>query len=502
MPVLAICPFCSKTISIDRLPKITCPDCGSQFGFAELQKKRLIVDAQTEANEIAEAKSSFAEGDWTGASEHFKKALIANGNSYFAQYFISLCNIYMHEDESTFDVMDAVMQMIDVSLQTLSRANIGVSDKLQFITAMLSETKIIIIRRLASRDAMFEKRLDAYREATIGDLGKLVALFKIDPEKIMSFSPQISAVLMEIADSAIKACYKSVQTVPYGDELRTPNDAIYKQASSLSNEYCYFAHSLDPAFDAKVYSPDFTPNYEVNADILQRFADFDESNKLNAKKRIIGNIEAYEAILADCGKALKFTYLNCYRSMCSRQVAQHAQLFYNGFEMLYRLLLPRVILSDKKRIEIRTAKFVDIVDWCDILTRFLVDSYELDGLVGKALHEFYENLYAIVDMYFVPEFEKRAKYIGKFKETRGEEYFAYIQLLFDCACSCAPALRKYVDFSAEADKTRAKLVKICKSATEDFMLFSGMQIDELEQSNFYRPILQITTALLEEEEKA
>ena len=136
---------------------------------------------------------------------------------------------------------------------------------------------------------------------------------------------------------------------------------------------------------------------------------FDEANKPYEKKRLIGFISEYENMLADCETALRFTYLNCYRSMCSRQNKQHAKLFFDGLKLVYRLLFPRVVMNDKKLVEVRFGKFVDIVDWCDILTRFLVDSYEIDNSIADRLHDFYEKLYEIIDMYVVPDIERIEK---------------------------------------------------------------------------------------------
>ncbi len=502
MPVLAICPHCSKTIVVERVPKVSCSDCGSTFNFVELQKNKLIIDARTEAAELSNAKSFFLNGDFVNARNHFQKALDANKNSYSAQYFVSLCGIYINETKPDFDVIGHIVEMIRNAALTLSRTTVAVSDKHKFIVAMLAETKIIIMRRLNARSDLFNNNIDEYRKATIEDLKQLLNLFKLDGELIMSFSPEVAKALAELADYSVKICYKAVQTVLVGEDLHAPDDSEYKQLTSLCNDFCFFAHSFDSSFDSKEYSPDFTQNYNLNDKILSRLKTFDIMNKASTKKKnTITNIDEYESILKECDKALRFTYLNCYKSMCSRQVRQHAKLFFNGFEMLYRLLLPRVVAVDKKRVEIRVPKFVDIVDYCDMLTRFLVDSYEIDANIGISLHEYYEKLLEIVTTYFVPEFDRLDKSINKIKEIKNDEYYAYQKLLFDCACCCAPALNKYVDFSAETDKTRLKLVKICKRVTDDFLLLSEFRIDELEQSNFYRPILQISTAVTDEIEE-
>lgn len=498
MPVYAICPCCFKTISVERVAKLTCPECGEQFVFTDLQKQRLLVDPLLEKRELSIAKECFVNADFSGAYEHFNKALDANRNSYSAQYFVLLCEIYLKENDKNFDVMSNVMNMLQTSLNVMARATAPVTDKLSFISAMLAETKIIITRRLTLRTKLFETDIDEYRKVSIADLSKLLNLFKIDRELMMSFAPEVVSALIEIADCAIKICYKAVQTVDVGDELRSPSDDDYKQLLSLCNDYCFFAHSLNPDFDGNNYSPDFTPNYKLNEKVLTRFEKFDEANRPYAKKHLIGYITEYENILVECEKALRFTYLNCYRSMCSRQNKQHAQLFYDGLKLVYRLLLPRVVMNDKKKVEIRVGKFVDIVEHCDILTRFLVDSYELNNGIADELHDFYEKLYEIVDMYFVPDVEKIVKALNKLKGARQEEVNIYLNVLFDAACCCAPALKKYVDFSIGKDKTRIKLAKVCKQAAEDFLILSNFKIEELEQSNFYRPILQISTAILEE----
>ncbi|MDE6200884.1 MAG: hypothetical protein K2M47_03275 [Clostridiales bacterium] len=503
MPLYAVCPVCSKTIEIERLPKLVCSDCGSRFGYSELQSKHLIVDERTEKAEITAAKDHFLNGEFMSALEHFNRALVANANSYAAKYFSLLCEIYLHDagdskandavsSNEKYDVIAAIVDMIRQSLVTLSRSNATVADKLAFITAMLSEIKAIIIERLSTRDEMFKNNIEEYRKQSISDLTKLLDLFKIEREQIMSFAPEVLNALASLVDCAIKICYKAVQTVKVGDEIVTPNDDDYKKLSSLCNELCFFGHSFNPYFDSSPYSPNFTQNYAYNKEVLTKLKNFDDKNKVNAKKNVIADIAGYETLLAECEKALKFTYLSCYRSMCSRQVAQHAQLFYDGFELVYKLLLPRVALVDKKQIEVRAIKYADMAERCDMLTRFLVDAYELNESIGVGLHEYYEKLYDIVSTYYLPEMDKLSK-----NKDRNNLY--YQQILYDCACSCAPALKKYVDFSDDTDKVRLKLVKICRDATEEFLLHAGITIDEIEQSNFYRPLLQISNALVDEE---
>ncbi|MCH5165795.1 MAG: hypothetical protein J1G01_05280 [Clostridiales bacterium] len=498
MTVYAICPFCSKTISVEQVARLTCPECGAQFGFAELQKNHLLIDTRVEARELTAARDLFRNSEFLGAYEHFKKALEANKNSYSATYLSMLCDIYLHESDENYDLMGNVVNMITSALDVMARSNTPVADKLRFITAMLSETKIIIMRRLTGRNDLFENDIDKYRDVTIADLTKLLELFKIDREKIMSFSQDVVVALMEIIICAVKTCYKAVQTVVVGEELHSPNGKIYKQLLSLCNDYCFFGQAYNPDFDGNNYSPDFTQNCMLNDKVLSSFAKFDEQNKSYAKKHLIGNIEEYNKILAECKKALKLTYLNCYRSMCTRQSKQHAGLFFDGLKLVYRLLLPRVSVNNKKKVDIHVDNFVDVVDNCDILTRFLVDSYELDNNIASGLHEFYENLYEIVELYYLPDVEKIMNAQDKLKGARKEELGVYLKVLYDCACCCALALNKYVDFSVGKDKTREKLVKLCKYASEGFLVLSNFTIEELEQSNFYRPILQISSALLDE----
>ena len=155
MPLHAVCPVCLKTIEIERLPKLVCPDCGSRFGYAELQGKHLIVDERAEKKEITIARDYFLNGEFMSALEHFNRALVANANSHAAKYFSLLCDIYLNDNgydkssdtmsEKPYDVIAAIVDMIRQSLLTLSRGNATVADKLAFITAMLSERKVLII---------------------------------------------------------------------------------------------------------------------------------------------------------------------------------------------------------------------------------------------------------------------------------------------------------------------------------------------------------------------
>ena len=507
MPVYAICPICSKTIEISREPKLTCPECESQFGYAELQRTQLLIDEDMEQVELEKAKRYFNSGDFTNALNHFKFALEYNKNSYVAQYYLGLSNIYSHDVmdmiagnkgegiqiQDRFKFVPVLVDMVKKSLLALSYSNAAIPDKLAFITEVLTETKAIITRRLLNRDSMFTNNIDAYRKQSIADLTLIMELFTIDREQIMSFAPEVAKALAELVDCCLKVCYKAVQTVIHDDKLYTPNDFDYKKLSALCNELCFFGHSFDPNFDSSPYSPDFSQNYDFNIKVLKKFEEFDSKHQTHGKKHIITDIDEYEAILKEAAKALKFTYTNCYRSMCSRQVARHSELFFKGFDLVYRLLLPSVVQMEDKQMELRPNKYPDIEERCDMLTRFLVDAYELNpNTIGAGLHNFYEKLYEIMSIHYVPAIEQMGK-----NKSRNNLY--YQQILFDCAISCAPALRKYVDFSPETDKARAKLVKICRNATEEFLLHAGITIDEIEQSNFFRPILHISNALVEEE---
>ncbi len=84
---------------------------------------------------------------------------------------------------------------------------------------MLTEIKIIITNRLRSGDELFEDDVREYRRAKISDLEKLVGLFKIDGELMMTYSPNIKAVLVEIGDCAVALCHKAVQTVAVGEDI-------------------------------------------------------------------------------------------------------------------------------------------------------------------------------------------------------------------------------------------------------------------------------------------
>lgn len=498
MSKLAVCPVCNRTISIERTSR-QCPSCGQPLTYADISKNKLLIDTELEVSEIKQAKDLFVNTDFLGASEHFKKALEANKNSYLSQYFASLCEIYLKESNQNFDVMERVISTVKSSLTLMSRANVTVDDKLAFIIAMLAEIKIIIINRLKSREEIYDTDVVTYRKKSIADLQKLMELFKIDGELLMTFSPTIKAFLLEIIDCAITVCYKAVQTVAIGGELYLPTNLEYKQLVMLCNDYCFFAQSFDPQFNARNYVPDFTQNTMLNEKVLSRFEKFDEANKSNAKRFLIGDIDEYNDILEECKKAITFTYRSCYRSMCSRHCDQHLHLLVDGLNLLYRILMPRAVMTEKKRVVLQIGNFSDIVDWCNTLTNIISDLKSYDENSDRSLQEFYAKILDIIEMYFMPEFEKSAKIVNKIQSTRGDDFKYYEKLLYTSACCCMPALKTYVSYTAEGkDKNRSKLVKLCKMICEEFLMLWGYKIDDLEQSNFYRPILDLYNAVLEE----
>ncbi|MDE7464631.1 MAG: hypothetical protein K2M48_06335, partial [Clostridiales bacterium] len=73
----------------------------------------------------------------------------------------------------------------------------------------------------------------------------------------------------------------------------------------------------------------------------------------------------------------------------------------------------------------------------------------------------------------------------------------YERFLFEVACATAPALHEYVGFG-DSKGPRARLVRICKKASEEFLMLRDYRIDDIEQSNVYRPILDIYNAVMKE----
>lgn len=507
MTALAICPYCKKTTVINvasasadkqSAGNSVCSICGHELNYEELRAKNLLIDAETEAREFALAKNYFANTEFMSAMQHFEKALAANRNSYLSQYFVKICEIYINETSATFDVMGAAIETVKVSLELLSRSGVTINDKLTFITAMLNEIKIIIINKLRSDTDIFETDIEEYRKRKIFDLQKLLALFKTDGELMMTYSPAVTNVLLEIADNAIAVCHKTVQTVAIGEDLHSPTKEEYRLLSQLDNDYSFFATSYASDYDARKYTPDFEQNTMLIDKVNDRLAKYDAKNRANAKKFITGDIEEYEDIIAECEKAVKFTYLNCFKSLCDPKYVKRKALLKDGLVLLYRILTPRVTASDKKKYNMYLEKFVFLSDKFEMLSKFLDAECEFDNFASGSLRAFYQKLYDIVDMYFVAEYDKYSKIIDKLKQSRDEEFSYYEKFLYNTAVCCASALTAFVSFDDGKDKNRAKIVKICKQASEEFLMLWDYKIGDLEQSNIYRPILDIYNAVLKE----
>ncbi len=497
MAVLAICPFCLKTVGIEQKRPV-CPECGHTLDFGALEKNGDLIDAALEAKEFSLAKGYFTNTEFLSASEHFKKARAANRNSYLSEYFIKLCDIYLNDGTGDFDVMEKAVDAVRSSLELAVRAGVSISDRLNFVTAMLTEIKIIITNRLRGGDELFEDDVREYRRIKISDLEKLVGLFKIDGELMMTYSPNIKAVLVEIGDCAVALCHKAVQTVAVGEDIVAPTEAQYKRLKALCNDYCFFTTSLASDYDVNKYVPDFTQNDLLVEKVESRFAKYDVKNKSNAKKYITGDVKEYESILAECDKAIEFTYINCFRSLCDARFDKRNQMLTVGIKLLLRSLTPRVTVTDKKRIEIKVGKFVDNFDKYNMLNKFMTAADKSGGNAAELLKAFYSQLRNIMDMYFTTEFNRYTKSVNKLKEKRDDDFAYYERFLFDVACGCAVALDAYVPHNRQKDKNKAQIVKFCKQACDEFMLLRDYNVDMLEQSNIYRPILDIYNVILEE----
>lgn len=496
MAQYVICPSCGKTVICG---DGVCPDCGQPLDIKEIKARGLTVDYDTEKREFAAGKDYFVNTEFLSAREHFAKALAANGNSYLSQYFVLLCDIYLNEGAEKYDVMDNAVRAVLVPLELMKRSNVSaIADKLNFVIAVLNEVKIIITNRLRSHDKLFELDITEYRKKELGDLQTLLKLFKTDGETLMTYAPQVQTALGGIADYAVAVCHKAVQTIAVGEELYGPTEYEYNRFASLNGDYCYYAAQYIPDYDVKKYTPDFTQCDLLNDKVMSRFIKFDAKNKPFAKKQIIGDIVEYDDILEECGKALDFTYRNCFRSLCDKNYAKRGALLKDGLQLLYRMLTPRVVVSDDKKTEIRMGKFADVSEKCGLLSVFLTDESAFDTYARDSLKAYYEKLCDIMETHFTGEFDKYTKNVNKLKETRGEDFKRYETLLFEAAKATACALVEYVTFAAYKDKNRMKLVNYCKQAAEEFLMLHDYRVDEIDQSNVYRPILDIYNAVMRE----
>ena len=477
--------------------KAVCNSCGQPLDINFIRKNNLVIDVEKEALEFTTGKDYFKNTEFLGASEHFKKALKANANSYLSLYFVMLCETYLNESSKDYDVMAQAVATVKNPLEVMARANIKADERLMFIMSILTEIKIIIINRLRKHDELFEIDPAAYRKAEIADLQTLLQLFKTDDELLMTYSPDVRAILLGIVDTAIAVCHKAVQTVAVGGDLFSPTGYEYNRLQSLNNDFCFFAQSFDPAYDVKKYTPDFTQNNLLNEKVQSRFDKYDAENKALVKKNLVANIVEYEGILEECEKAMTFTHLSCFRSMCDPNFEDRHELLLDGLGFLYRLLTPRVAINDKKPVY-SVSKSYYITGKCEMLTKFLKEVAEFDS-PEDSLHEYYEKLCDIVETYMLPEFERNTKNINKIKEIKSDSYTHYERFLYELACATSPALTELVNFDdGNAKGPRARLVKYCQKACEDFLMLHDYRIEEVEQSNAYSPILNIYNAVMKE----
>ena len=496
-----ICLHCHKTISVDKRPNLSCPECGGFVNLLMMQRHGLIIDKAKEESELNIATDYFKNAEFMSASEHFRKALKANKNSYIAQYFISVCDIYLN-NSSSMNVVEMAINAVTSALKLMERAGATPADRQSFVTAMLSEIKIIIINRLNSHDELYEYDINKYREAVIADLKKAIELFRIDSENIMSYLPPVSAALVTIADSAIALCHKAVQTLAIGAELCSPSDTEQAALTTLRNEFYAFAQTLDGGYSAKKYAPDFSQCCLLNENVADRLQKFDTANKPYAKKHIIGNTEEYNSIIKDCEKAVEFIYRVCFTSMCDTDSAERNALLEVGLSFTERLLTPRIVASDKKRAEIDIGEKIVMENLCGVFSKFLhaLDDAGNSVVATAVLHRLYETLYDAAETYFTPVYDKFNKRFNKIKENYDDEYAYCERFLFASAIITAPALSAYIDYDYKC-KNRSRLVKLCKNASDAFMMLNDYNVERLENSQSYSTILDICKAVMQETDK-
>lgn len=500
MAIKIVCPNCYKTVEADQnTPK--CSRCGETFKFTELKAQNMIVNAAVEKREIEIAKDYFSNTEFLNAANHFKLALNANKNSYQAQYFAELCDIYLSDGDDKFDLIGRAVSAVNSTVEMMARSGASQKDKRLFVPAMLSDIKILINSRLLSDDELFSSDPKAYRIRKLDELDRLQTLFETG-ENLVASMPEASVALLEIADNAIAVIYKAVQTSVIGGELFPPSSEEYVGLFTLYKKYCKFAISVKSDYDIKKYTPDFEPNELLIEKVISRFEKYDEKNKADIKKHVINDVKSYIDILNECGKAITLTYYNCFMSLCDIEYEKRRIVMKSAIPLLCRMLLPRVTpISGKNAVDIKTDAQDDVKGKCAILNEFIkeIDSFDPE-FAQRALHEYYSDLLEIMDIHFVPEYAKRGKTVNKLKEVRDGNFKFYERLLFAAACSCTPAIESYVKFNKYKIKPRVKLVKYCNQAVEEFLLLHDCNIGEIEHSKQYSPILDICKELLNSKE--
>lgn len=498
----AICPICGKSIFIGESSdnQAVCSVCGQALDLSALRDKGDVIDVEAVAEEYKRAWDCFTNSDFKEAEIRFRKVLTYNRNHYLADYYAAVCEIYENEDKPEYNVPARLCGAIVGSADKLELCRVGIQARIDFLRAVFGQTHIILSAHLSRIYENFEKTemWDIVRDKCLDIAAGVYGIANIDKERLAVFDPEISRLLVRIADLAVCACRKTVQPHIYAQaKLDLPTDYQYEKAESYYRLLTYFISSLDSAYES-AYKPDYTANLLFNESVTQKLDAYEKQNRERRKKHMSAVGGAWETFCKDAELAVKYSYHTCFKALIgSTKDTEQAALSDAAVLFGFALLLPRFYTDSEKKVLANVLPQEKTKDLAFCLNRFLSEIAKENAKRAESYaNDFFRRIYDATRYHFTSVMNAYEKSLDKLKESQNSEYRYLKNFLHGIIHCCALGGSEIV--SAGAASERIRLLKLGKQATEEFLLLNDYKVEELEQSVKYSDVLDLYNAFDED----
>ncbi len=497
----AICPHCEKSIFVAENAdgNGVCSACGQALHFPTLRQNGWLIDAESADSEYEAARQYFMNNDFKEAGVHYQKTLTYNRNHYLAEYYAALCDVYENEDRADYDMAGVLTGALVRSVRKMGLCQINVQGRIDFLGAVLNQAYILL-------SSYFNRIYENYEKTELWDILRdkclLLAvavreLTNVEKEALMVFDGSIAKSLVGLADLAICACRKVVQSHLVGDaKLDLPTDHAYEKAKACYDVLLYYASSLDPTYSVSGYKPDYTGNLLYNQSVLSVWNRYNSENKSAGKKYLSTPGELLDGFRKSAMVAVQFSHHTCFKSLATDKGEQaRIALINDAISFCFELLMPRIHINAEKKVVIDVKTYAQACDVGAYLADFMQDFIAYNHrLAGEYAHRFFVKLSETVKLYYGAVFNSYNRIVDRLKEAQNSEYRYYKNFLHEVIYSCVPALREIVPVAAGAASDRLKILKFGKQVIDEFLMLNDYKVEELALSAKYSDVLDIYNA--------
>lgn len=496
----AICPYCSKNISVDEssLREYRCGSCGNTLTVAFLREKNAFIDLDASNIEFQTGRGHLDERDFPAAAECFKKALRFNPNNYMAEYYSGLCEISENAEKEDFSVPKTLCKMFVSSLIKADNSQLEPSQKIGFVTTLLSEIYVSLFGYFNDISERFENNdyQKLFRAKAIDFVAAVREIISLDASLLCLSEKSVAVSFKDIIDLAIDVCFHATHSFADGfDSVNTPSDEDFVKVRDNYEDFIAFQKALDKKYKCP-HKINFDDNITCNKEVIALIEKYYDLNRGNKKARLSITGEFLDNMVRQCMTAVRLTYFTCVRNIgVVKSDNVRNDLINQAISIGLEIMMPRLYMDGRHRVSAivkNMQQMRTVTEFLDLMADSLSDGAKKTA--GDAFKDFYGDVHETVKMHYENVNREYEKIINKLKRAQNEEFVHYLGFLNDMATACASALVKITVFTRYKTKSRITCLKLCRRICEEFLLLTDYRIESIEKSRF-KDIISIYGAL-------